>query len=304
MRDARAWRPALFAWAGAAWLTGCTAVLGIGAPSDYLDAAKAVCQCSASYDFYADGCSGDANAIAACAQDQCTSYLDAALAKAGPTVVAKWLDTFGKSSCDSCVAAQQTACILTPPICKDLGAACEPTKPECCGELGESAVCLDGTCQRCVAEGQPCTRSEECCGFPFSGNTNGYSPPYCDPGSGRCTRESPTCKKTGEQCGNATECCGYEAGLANCDSGTCFEKCDPRAPVNCPGCCTLIGVQLGKITSSAYDCLDKRDAAGSCAQLCDYSTKAQGTCADGSACSRLSCVKLDAVVSYCTQTCP
>jgi hypothetical protein len=296
-------RAALSAATAALFVTGCATVLGLGADADYVSAAKAVCQCSASYDLYASGCEGDPNAVAACAQERCTTAVDGALRKASAATVAKWLDTFGKESCDSCVATKQVTCVLSPPVCKDLGAECDPTRPECCGALDSSAVCLDGKCQRCVASGQACTRSEECCGYPFAGNSNGYSPPYCD-ATGHCRIESPTCKKSGETCGSAAECCGDEAGLATCD-GNCHEACVPGAAVNCPGCCGEV-LPTGEINKRVYECLDKRDVPNSCATLCDFSSVSTGLCAGGSPCgaSSYTCVFKPFNTTSCERTCP
>lgn len=299
---------ALFAlWSAtlpAIWSASCTAVLGVGAASDYQEAAKALCQCSASYDFFSAPCTGDSTAIAACAQDACTAYVDQALRRGTTSSIARWLDTFGKASCDSCVSPNQPLCLLTPPVCKELGAACDQSRPECCGLVDKSAVCLAGTCQRCKKDGDPCMSSDECCGYPYDGNTNGYSPPYCSP-KGVCTRESPTCKKTGEKCVDASECCGSESDLAACNNGVCYEKCNRKAPVNCPGCCTSTAFSAG---GQIYDipdlCLDKRDAPGSCAKYCDYREQPKGTCAHGEACSQQTCVSTEGGNTFCISTCP
>lgn len=133
--------------------------------------------------------------------------------------------------CDE-LASLGSACAET--IGERLSGASESTRAawlETFDAVGCLAYHTEPTCSPSA-----CSASEECCGFDGAGIV------YCH--EGRCRREAEGCKGTGAKCASAAECCGSEAGLAECKAGKCIERCSTDAE-NCPTCCVDLAEGVG-----------------------------------------------------------
>ena len=133
------------------------------------------------------------------------------------------------NGCDTTVGR----CRLPPTTCHGLGATCA-SDGDCC----KGKCLLNGQNQLacripCLADGNACTTTAECCSFGCSG-----SPPRCGPPAGAAEAGTGgACRSTGQGCTTNLECCSH-----SCADGFCDLPCQ-LAGVRCrvnSDCCSNV----------------------------------------------------------------
>lgn len=143
----------------------------------------------------------------------CSEHVSAALA-ADPEAAQRWLELFQAEGCQSCGAAE--TCASAEPLC--------------------------------AAQGEPCSRSQGCCGYDPDNPSLAYCGPT-DPSEGidgMCVSDPPTCVGAFAECNEGADCCGFTGNLGQCvmgdgkPTGLCLLGCAPGYDDLCPGCCATL----------------------------------------------------------------
>ena len=179
-----------------------------------------------------------------------------------PDEAADWSDLGGQAEGDS-VSATLThlSDFVAGTSCKGWGKLCK------IGECCSGTECMEGICNKCKSEGEPCDNPIECCGF--SDCINGVCDNLCKelgencnigeccPGSECMAGSCAACQQVGEPCEAAVECCGFMFCKDGLCAKECEQKCDGKecGDDGCGGDCGDCG--------EGFDCKD-----GKCADLC------------------------------------
>lgn len=163
-------------------------------------------------DGYSDATAELCDLFRTCYQFDCSAQVGKALGDADAGDRSTWLAAISDQGClEQCSSARR--CLNIDPVCLAEGAPCTRTE-QCCGFLNGASECgapTGGDSVCCRAKGATCTQNEDCC-------------------NGDCDRSTSTCGGTvcasvGALCKNAFDCCSGRCGQdQHCEPNLCSQE--------------------------------------------------------------------------------